>query len=56
MFDENGRRISPVDIQKSEQIYPRSSLNNQSSGPCKGICRKYKAKKPLLKSRYSAVE
>jgi len=54
MFDENGTRISPADIQKSEQIYPRSSLNKQSSGRCKGICKKYKAKRPLLKSRYSA--
>src|SRR3989337_2572896 len=54
MFDENGRRIRPVDIQNSEQFYHRSSMDNQSSGPCRGICRKYKARKPLLKGRYAA--
>ena len=54
MFDENGRRIRSSDIQKSEQIYSRSSMSNHSIGPCKGICKKYKATKPLLKSRYAA--
>ena len=54
MFDENGKRIRLVNIQKNEQIYPRSPLNDIFSGACKGMCKKYKVRRPLLKSRYSA--
>lgn len=54
MFDENGMRIRPTDIQKSEQNNFRSPMSSQSAGPCRGICKKYKAKKPIFKSRYAA--
>lgn len=54
MFDEYGMRIRPADIQKSEFIHTRSPMNSHSTGPCKGLCQKYKAKKPLFRGRYAA--
>jgi len=53
MFDENGRRIRPTDIQKSQLIFDGTYVN-ASTGPCKGLCNKYKGGRTFFKSRENA--
>ena len=53
-FYENGKRISPSDMHKSQGILNFDQLNQNQNRLCKGKCIQFKATKPANGDRYAS--